>query len=224
MGVGKWGTAQPILTETFLPNAAVTAWRFVGLDGNAVTTAGQRTGGVSAPFDSLVTADITNQKPLAVITLGDGIVELNGTVALGDTLMTTATGLGVKWTPGAGNFKSAIAREAGVAGDRIRVFVLPQQVESTGLNPGSGAVLAIAANAIAPTNKQHHVGAGLIKNITVPAGGLEDGTQLQVIPDAAYTYDATGNVVLPAGGGTAVINKLMIFAWDAVANKWTPSY
>ena len=39
-----------------------------------------------------------------------------------------------------------------------------------------------------------------------------------------YTYDATGNINLPVGGGTAVINKVMFFAWDAVNSKWNPSY
>lgn len=87
---------------------------------------------------------------------------------------------------------------------------------------GIGAVLAVAANAITPTSAIHHVGAGLIKNITVPPGGLASGTQLQIVPDAAYTYDATGNILVPAGGGTALINKLMTLVFDGT--KWTPSY
>jgi len=225
MGVGKWGSELPVLKETFMPSAAVLAWRFVDKSGNQIAVAGARAAGISAAFDSLTSTDITNSKPLAVVTLGCGAIELNGTVAAGDYLMSTVDGRAVKYVPGAGNFKSAIAREAGVAGDRIRAFVLTHDAESTsGLASGSGAVLAVTANAIAPTNKQHHVGAGLIKNITVPAGGLEDGALLQIVPDAAFTYDATGNITLPVGGGTAVVNKLMFFAYDAVNSKFTPSY
>jgi hypothetical protein len=222
--MGKHGKTMPALTETFVPSAAVTAWRFVGVTGLNITTAGARAYGIAAPFDTTTSTDATNKKPVAVISLGIGALELNGTVSAGDPLMSTVDGRGVKWVPGAGNFKSAIAREDGVAGDRISVFVIPMADSGDGLTDGSGAVLAVAANAIAPTNKQHHVGAGLIKTITVPAGGLADGSLLRIIPDAAFTYDATGNVVLPTGGGTAVVNKLMIFAWDAVATKWTPSY
>lgn len=84
-----------------------------------------------------------------------------------------------------------------------------------------GGVLSVSGNAIAITANIHHVGAGLIKNITVPST-LTAGAALYVIPDAAFTYDNTGNLVVPAGGGTAVINKLMIFVFDG--SKWTPSY
>ena len=45
---------------------------------------------------------------------------------------------------------------------------------------------------------------------------------LHIIPDAAFTYDATGNIVVPLGGGTAIVNRLMTFVWDGAA--WTPSY
>lgn len=83
------------------------------------------------------------------------------------------------------------------------------------------SVLTISSNTIAPTSVIHHVGAGLIKTITVPVT-CTPTCQIQIVPDAAYTYDATGNIVLPAGGGTAVINRLMIFFWDGT--KWNPSY
>lgn len=81
-----------------------------------------------------------------------------------------------------------------------------------------GAVLAIAGNAIAPTSAIHHVGAGLIKNITVPAGLAQGGT-IFLVPDAAFTTDATGNISLAS---TAVINKTLAMTWDGT--KWNPSY
>lgn len=87
-----------------------------------------------------------------------------------------------------------------------------------------GAVLAITANVITPAYGIHHVGAGLIKTITVPASFANSGGTVDLWPDAAFTYDATGNILLPAGGGTAVVNRIMTFTWDPVAAKWAPSY
>lgn len=86
---------------------------------------------------------------------------------------------------------------------------------------GVGTALTIAANTIAPTNSIHHVtNALLLKTITVPSG-FTSGS-IDIIPDAAFTYDATGNIVVPAGGGTAVINRTIRFTYDG--SKWTPSY
>lgn len=87
-----------------------------------------------------------------------------------------------------------------------------------------GAALAIASNTIAPIVGIHHVGAGLIKTITVPAQFASNGGTFIAWPDAAFTYDATGNILLPVGGGTAVINRVMSFTWDPTAAKWAPSY
>jgi hypothetical protein len=226
MGTGLYGDSLPILEETLIPTAGggVLAWRFVDDLGNNIAVSGARAAGVSAPFDSLTAGDVTNKRALRLITIGCPQIELGGTVVIGDKLMSNGTGQAIKWVPGANNFINGRAREGGVSGDRIRIFFNSQDAFRSGLLEGSGAVLAIAANAVAPTNKQHHVGAGLLKNITVPAGGLEDGAVLQTVPDAAYTYDATGNINLPVGGGTAVINKVMYFAWDAVNSKWNPSY
>lgn len=88
---------------------------------------------------------------------------------------------------------------------------------------GSSAVsaLTITTNTIAPTSLIHQLGAGLVKTITVPATMGATGFLL-LLPTAAFTYDATGNILVPSGGGTAVINKLMILTWDGT--KWTPSY
>lgn len=83
------------------------------------------------------------------------------------------------------------------------------------------AALTVTSNTIAPTACIHQLGAGLIKTITVPATLASPGFLL-ILPTAAFTYDATGNILVPTGGGTAVINKLMVFVWDGT--KWTPSY
>ena len=90
-----------------------------------------------------------------------------------------------------------------------------------GLYPATGAVLSVASNTIAPNCVVHHLGAGLVKTITPPPG-LLPGAVLEIVPDSAFTYDNTGNIVVPGGGGTATVNKLMSFAWDGT--KWTPNY
>lgn len=84
-----------------------------------------------------------------------------------------------------------------------------------------GAALAIAGNVIAPTANFHEVGAGLIKTITVPFG-LPAGACFSVGPTAAFTYDATGNILVPGGGGTATVDRIMDFCWNGT--KWRPSY
>ncbi len=88
-------------------------------------------------------------------------------------------------------------------------------------NTSASSVLTISSNVIAPTGSVHHVGAGLIKTITVPAL-CTPVCSIDIIPDVAFTYDATGNIVVPVGGGTALINKTMRFTWDG--SKWAPSY
>jgi len=83
---------------------------------------------------------------------------------------------------------------------------------------GSSSVLTISTNVIAPTSGVHHVGAGLVKTITVPASCSPTCT-IAIVPDAAFTTDTTGNVGLAS---TATTGRLMIFAWDGT--KWWPSY
>jgi hypothetical protein len=83
---------------------------------------------------------------------------------------------------------------------------------------GASSVLSITSNVIAPTNAVHHLGAGLVKTITVPTFCSATCT-LHVVPDAAFTTDATGNISLAS---TAVTNKTLDFTWDG--SKWNPSY
>lgn len=89
------------------------------------------------------------------------------------------------------------------------------------VSSSASSVLTIGSNIIVPTGSVHHVGAGLIKTITVPAGVVGPWV-LWLVPDVAFTYDATGNLVVPSGGGTAVVNKAMALVWDGT--KFTPSY
>lgn len=102
---------------------------------------------------------------------------------------------------------------------RLAADLLAWTVASIGA--GEGAVLTIAGNAIAPTNAIHHVGAGLIKNITVPTGFLS-GTII-LIPDAAFTWDATGNIAT-GGALTAVVGKALICTYSSSTGKWYTSY
>jgi hypothetical protein len=91
---------------------------------------------------------------------------------------------------------------------------------------GSAApTLAITSNAIAPTTSISFVGAGLIKNITVPSafqvsGGVGGGS-ITIIPTAAFTTDTTGNIALAS---TAVVNRAIRFTYDNGTGKWYPSY
>ncbi len=85
----------------------------------------------------------------------------------------------------------------------------------------ASSVLSVSSNIIAPTNAIHHVGAGLIKTITVPASCTVT-CWVFLVPDAAFTYDSTGNILLASGSGTAVISRMMVAVWDGT--KWSMSY
>lgn len=91
---------------------------------------------------------------------------------------------------------------------------------STLLHQGEGAVLSVSGNTIVPTHSIHHVGAGLIKAITVPSQ-FDSGT-IYLIPDAAFTTDQTGNIASAAA--TAVIGKVMIATYSSSSSKWYLSY
>lgn len=89
----------------------------------------------------------------------------------------------------------------------------------TQLSVVEGTALTIGSNTIAPTRPQHQVGAGLIKTITVPSG-FASGT-IALIPTAAFTYDATGNIL---GTGTATIGRTMFATYSSSTSKWSMSY
>jgi hypothetical protein len=81
--------------------------------------------------------------------------------------------------------------------------------------------LTITSNTITPTKLVSFVGAGLIKTITVPALAASGGATITLIPTAAFTTDATGNIAIAS---TAVIGKQMLLTYDSTTTKWYPSY
>jgi hypothetical protein len=90
-------------------------------------------------------------------------------------------------------------------------------------NLSQGPALTVTSNAIQPSDYIHHIGAGLIKNITVTdtySVALPENC-FQAIPDAAFTTDATGNI---SKASTAVVGQMMTLCYDSVAAKWYPSY
>ncbi len=148
------------------------------------------------------------------------IINLNARASGGSTIAytekITSSGVATYNIPTAGTYSfgiNGVPQVAISAAGGLRPLVL---------GTVAGANLTISSNTLTPTGNLHHVGAGLIKTITPPAG-FTGGGLLYLIPDAAFTYDATGNVVIPTGGAaTAVVNKLMVLSWDGT--QWTPSY
>ena len=80
--------------------------------------------------------------------------------------------------------------------------------------------LTITANVLTPLCMTSFLGAGLVKTITLPAG-FPPGGSITLIPTAAFTTDATGNVAIAS---TAVTGRAMTFTWDSTGSKWYPSY
>jgi hypothetical protein len=160
-----------------------------------------------------------------------GTITALASLALGGTSFVSWNSRTALASPANGQFN--ITNGAGSAGVGMDITTDSIMAVRTRAQTGDGSVraalyssstvstLSVSSNTIAPTGTIHHVGAGLIKTITVPATCTPTCT-IQLVPDSAYTYDATGNVVVPSGGGTAVINKLMTLVWDG--SKWTPSY
>lgn len=139
-------------------------------------------------------------------------VEINPpTVGAGASTLTEADALYIPSAPTGATTNNAIHVAAGMS--RFDGGVRTPAVSSS-----ASSVLSIASNVIAPTGSVHHLGAGLVKTITVPADVIGPST-LWLIPDAAFTWDATGNISVL---GIAVINKALAMVWDGT--KWNPSY
>ncbi len=119
----KKGGSRPILTIPRIPTAAVTEFRFVGLDGNQLAVAGARALGIAS--DSVEAADLTAtpKKAVSVTVLGTQLLEIGvgGCTAgtYGTSEAVTAKGI----TAGAGNAKNCIFLETGAAGDFVEVQV-----------------------------------------------------------------------------------------------------
>jgi hypothetical protein len=197
--------------------------------------------GATYPFTFASSGNFVASAVLGVSTLTLGINGATGTWVLGvDGGLRSASagyplGFGAAGTllTGPVNGQLNITNAAASAGvgidvttDSIAAFRNRAQNADGGVraayyNSSASSVLSVASNVIAPTGSIHHVGAGLIKTITVPAL-CTPTCAITIIPDAAYTYDATDNVVVPGGGGTATINRAMTFTFDGA--KWIPSY
>jgi hypothetical protein len=84
---------------------------------------------------------------------------------------------------------------------------------------GQGAALAVSGNAITPTSHTHHVGAGLIKNITLPTG-FTAGCVILITGATPFTTDASGNI---ARATTPAAAQMVTMCYDPVAALWYPS-
>lgn len=77
-----------------------------------------------------------------------------------------------------------------------------------------------SATTISPkTDLVRVTGTAAIVNITPPPTG-SFSTLLFVIPVGVFTWTAAGNIGL---AGTAVVGKLIVFAYSKSQNKWYPS-
>lgn len=86
------------------------------------------------------------------------------------------------------------------------------------INQTVGGAIA-SANTITVTNAIHHVtGTTLIKTINLPQGF---SGSITLIPDGAFTTDATGNIAIAS---TAVVGKALILTYDPATTKLYPSY
>lgn len=144
--MGKRGSSQPLLRESVVPTAVVTINRFVDRVGNQIAVAGARAFGVSA--DDHSAEDLAAGRAMPVVTIGIGELEINATVAKGDLLTSDNVGRGV--IPTAAQAINAVAREGGVAGDRIGVFVIciGDRVASANIAaPAGGATVDAEARA-----------------------------------------------------------------------------
>ncbi|MEE8113494.1 MAG: hypothetical protein V3T23_03980 [Nitrososphaerales archaeon] len=123
-----------LLPKAYLAEAALTKFRFVqpgSVDAQKVILAAavdDKIIGVGTR--TVTTADLAGVSPkdqLSVDTVGETDLTAGGTVAPGDLLTSDATGRGVTAAPAAGvnNRIGAMALEAGVIGQTIRVLLIP---------------------------------------------------------------------------------------------------
>lgn len=135
------------------------------------------------------------------------------TIGAGAATLTESATLYISAAPLVGSALYALHIAAGLA-------KLDGSVQAPFLISSASSVLTIGTNAITPTGSVHHVGAGLIKTINVPTAVTGPWT-LHIVPDAAFTYDATGNIGAVIGGA-ATVGRTMDFTWDGT--KFWASY
>lgn len=107
--------AKAVLALTVVATATITACRFAQSDGT-LAGAGENALGIAR-------STVASGDPVTVDVLGTAVMECGGTLAVGDTIKSDASGKGVVWaTSGA---KIAIALQAGVSGNFIEVLLIP---------------------------------------------------------------------------------------------------
>lgn len=103
---------------------------------------------------------------------------------------------------------------AGINGQWVPGWNNPSSVK------GVTALVSSAAGAILPSGPLFHVdGTAAVTGFTIPVGFA--GGSFTVIPDAAFTWTAAGNIAL---AGTAVVNRAVVFTYDSSTAKFVPSY
>jgi hypothetical protein len=84
--------------------------------------------------------------------------------------------------------------------------------------------VASAAGQVTPSGPLFHItGALAITGFLQPVGcntTAVGGCMFMVIPDGTFTWTAANNIAI---AGTAVVNKTLMFVWDATNSKWVPS-
>lgn len=93
-------------------------------------------------------------------------------------------------------------------------------VQPDGFFQSTPEAAVASATTITPTGTKFHVtGTNAIATINLPWPGFAG--QLALIPDAAFTTTAAGNI---AKASTAVIGQVLYMTYDYNAGKWYPSY
>lgn len=91
--------------------------------------------------------------------------------------------------------------------------------------PSVTAAVASAAGPILPSGPMFHVtGTAAVTGFTIPVGfnaTAAGGGCFTIIPDAIFTWTAAGNIAV---AGTAVVNRQLMFCWDATNSKFVPNY
>lgn len=148
---------------------------------------------------------------------GNMLVTAGGTLTAGEECMSDAAGKAITWAGCSVKLGRVLIGATVGKPALIRFYDRSQQrVPTRGANTASAA-----GPVVIPAADYFHVtGTAAITGWTNPAG-IQDGARFSVIPDAIFTWTAAGNIAL---AGTAVVNKLLDFQWDATTAKWYPSY
>ena len=180
-----------------------------------------------------VVQTISGSTGRAVLELTTNVADADGTI-LGDVVaignfQTTNKSVtllqsvltGTTATDRGGELRVFLKKDGSTLAERMRFTAdaLRLDVPIGGLS--QAPTLTITSNTIAPTKPISFVGAGLIKTITAPVGIAGAGGQITLIPTAAFTTDATGNIAIAS---TAVIGRAMTMTYDGGTAKWYPSY